>query len=150
MSSTTGLIAKLDAWLLQQPEYVALLAGSRRDRRRAAQLLAQHVFTIPARQAEVPLNRKGKRALIRVYTGKLGEEKASVSRRQRLQNNAAVKQRARYSRLSAKRLAELAARAEDKRIREEAGLEDIPDYVKLRKMTATEAAAMDEAMLNND
>lgn len=46
---TELLLAKMDAWLLQQPEFIAILNSPRSTRRRAAQVLAKHITTYPMR-----------------------------------------------------------------------------------------------------
>lgn len=46
---TELLLAKMDAWLLQQPEFIAILNSPRSTRRRAAQILAKHITTYPMR-----------------------------------------------------------------------------------------------------
>ncbi len=43
------LLMKLDAWLLQQPEFILLLNAPRTTRRKAAQRLAKHITTYPMR-----------------------------------------------------------------------------------------------------
>lgn len=44
------LTEKLEAWLMQQPEWPQLFEADRRARRRAAQVLAQRIYTIPHRR----------------------------------------------------------------------------------------------------
>lgn len=44
-----SLLMKLDAWLLQQPEWLHLLEAPRHVRRQAAKKLAQHILTFPMR-----------------------------------------------------------------------------------------------------
>jgi hypothetical protein len=44
------LLLKLDAWLVQQPEYSLLFLAPRATRRQAANLVARHLLTIPTRK----------------------------------------------------------------------------------------------------
>lgn len=44
-----SLLAKMDMWLLQQPEFIAILNAPRSTRREAASLLAKHITTYPMR-----------------------------------------------------------------------------------------------------
>lgn len=44
-----SLLMKMDAWLLQQPEFILLLDAPRETRRKAARALAQHILTYPMR-----------------------------------------------------------------------------------------------------
>lgn len=44
-----SLLLKLDAWLLQQPEFLAVLQAPRATRRQAIKLIAKHIATFPAR-----------------------------------------------------------------------------------------------------
>lgn len=80
MSSTTDLVTKLRAWLLQQPEYAALLAGSRRDRRIAARLLSAALFTIPTRDDIHPVGREAQRKLVRVFKAEVRKPPAKSKR----------------------------------------------------------------------
>lgn len=43
------LLAKMDAWLLQQPEFIRLLNAPRKQRRNLAIQLAKHITTYPMR-----------------------------------------------------------------------------------------------------
>ena len=43
------LLRKQEAWLKQQPEYPLVFLADRHTRRRAAELLAKHLFTMPTR-----------------------------------------------------------------------------------------------------
>lgn len=44
-----NLLSKLDRWLLQQPEWAIILVQPRATRRKAIQLMAKHLVTIPQR-----------------------------------------------------------------------------------------------------
>lgn len=106
-----SLLTKLDRWLLQQPEYPILFLGDRKTRRQASSLLGKHVFTLPERQVSVVVNRKAKRQQLHVVRHEVAKAKTRFSKRQNDIQNEARKQRARYQRLSLKRLEQLAAAA---------------------------------------
>lgn len=43
------ILLKLDAWLLQQPEWMFILSAPRATRRKAINLISKHLLTYPAR-----------------------------------------------------------------------------------------------------
>lgn len=44
------LLAKLDLWLMQQPEWQVVWNSGRGQRREAARLVAKHLMTLPVRR----------------------------------------------------------------------------------------------------
>jgi hypothetical protein len=86
---TPDFLDRLDGWLLQQPEAPFLLSPNRATRRRAARLLARHLFTLPLRQQSGGLNRPTRRKVQRQARRAMGELRARMSARaQRLENKA--------------------------------------------------------------
>lgn len=55
------LLAKLEKWLVMQPEYPRLFLEGRHERRAAAKALADAVFTIPAAEKSDSLPRRYRR-----------------------------------------------------------------------------------------
>lgn len=49
VTPVVSLLLKLDAWLLAQPEFLAVLQAPRATRRQAIKLIAKHIATFPAR-----------------------------------------------------------------------------------------------------
>lgn len=49
VSPVNLLLAKLDNWLLQQPEWLVILSAPRATRRKAITLISKHLLTYPAR-----------------------------------------------------------------------------------------------------
>jgi hypothetical protein len=63
------LLDKLEAWLLNQPEWADLMGnGDRQTRRRTAEAMAKYLTTIPAREGQV-VNRKMRRNIVRAMKG---------------------------------------------------------------------------------
>lgn len=63
---TDLLVARLERWLVQQPEWPAVFAADRRTRRVACQLLAQRLYHLPSRvQSGVVIDRSIRRELVR-------------------------------------------------------------------------------------
>lgn len=57
------LLDKLERWLIMQPEWVLVFNHDRASRRRAADLVAKELTTIPQR-IDQPLNRKLRRTIL--------------------------------------------------------------------------------------
>lgn len=111
----TEFLAKLDKWLIQQPEYIMLLALPKENRKQAARLIAKHLTTIPTTKGTA-MNRKAKRKLIHDFQ----RDKVSPMLRTVKGKRARVlakqqKDAARYGRMSEERAYELALREEVER-----------------------------------
>jgi hypothetical protein len=117
-----GLLVRLDAWLMEQPEWPTLFLANRDLRRETARLVAKHLFTLPS-GGNVGMNRgtaRQFRSLVRKQNAKVTTK---LGRRAQRNRNDALRARTRYGRMSAKRLEQLAAAAIAKQMLEEAELE---------------------------
>lgn len=107
--SETTLSERATAWLQQQPEYPVLFLADRRTRRRAAGMLADVFFTLPTTGPHTT-NRKLRRQELADMKRVVGKVRTKMSRRQQRLLHDAMRQRARFGRMSVRRMEELADR----------------------------------------
>jgi len=107
------LLEKLSAWLMTQPEWLALMRLSRPRRRETARLIAKLLLNLPARQATPDMNRSARRKLIRTLQRDVVSPKLrAVKGRRARQLAKQQKDAARYGRMAEERAEQLAYRDE--------------------------------------
>lgn len=124
-----SFVTRLNLWLQAQPEWLAMMAGTRQQRKETARRLAVHVFTF-----QEGTQGPG-RAAFRKQVKKLRAEniapRLTAHKRRREQDDARFKKvQARYARLSDRRLEELAYQenlAHDARVAQAVLEDDAPD-----------------------
>lgn len=134
MNEGTSFLDKLDAWLLQQPEWLVILGLPKNQRKEAARLVARHLTSAPTAKGKT-MNRTAKRKLIHDFkrdevSPKLRQLKGKRARVEAKQRRDA----ARYGRMSEERAYELALKEE---------------FERMQRLVNTTSTVEEEAYLEN-
>jgi hypothetical protein len=140
------LLEKLSAWLMTQPEWVALMALERPYRREAARLISKLLLNLPARQVTPTMNRSTRRKMLHALQRDVVSPKLrAVKGRRARQLAKQQKDAARYGRMAEERAEQLAyrdeiLRADNMARQEEAQRQLVQHYVEQAELEEAQAS----------